>query len=352
MTFFWPEMLWLLATVPLLVLAYLLLLRRRKKTAVRYASLSLVREAMAAGPGWRRHIPPALLLLAWTAVAGAMARPAAIITLPSQRDMVILAMDVSGSMRAADVAPDRITASQEAAKAFVADQPRTTRIGVVAFAGTAMVVQRPTLVREDVLAAIDRFQLQRGTNIGAAILVSLQTIFPEAEFDLSPWGFGREFRRGVRRGVPLGERRAASDDDAFVPVEPGSYEAAAVVLLTDGQATTGPDPMEAARLAADRGVRVFTVGFGSREGETVGFGGWSMRVQLDEDTLRQVAELTRGRYFHAGSASDLNQVYRSLTSQLVMETEKTEITAFFAGGAGLLMLLAALLSLLWFGRIL
>jgi Ca-activated chloride channel homolog len=347
MTFFWPPMLWLLATVPVLVLAYLLLLRRRKKAAVRYASLSLVKEAMAAGMGWRRHVPAALVLLAWALLAVGMARPAALVTLAAQRDTVILAMDVSGSMRATDVTPDRITASQEAAKAFVANQPRTTRIGMVAFAGTAMVVQQPTLDRADVLAAIDRFQLQRGTNIGGAILVSLQTIFPDARFDLAPSGFGR----GVRRGVPLGERRPTAED-TFVPVEPGSHEAAAIVLLTDGQATTGPDPIEAARMGADRGVRIFTVGFGSREGETVGFGGWSMRVQLDEATLRQVAEVTRGRYFHAGSASDLNEVYRSLTSQLVMETEETEITAFFAGGAGLLMLLAALLSLVWFGRIL
>jgi Ca-activated chloride channel family protein len=346
MTFIWPTLLWLLLLVPLLVTFYLWLLRRRRRAAVRYASLLTVKEALGAGPGWRRHVPPALLLTALTLLLIGVARPAAVITLPSERDTVILAMDVSGSMRAADVDPDRITASQLAAKAFVADQPRTTRLGVVAFAGTAMTVQQPTLNRDDVLAAIDRFRLQRGTNIGGAILVSLQTLFPGAEFDLP----SQEFRRFGRRGQPLDAPRQP-EEESFMPVEPGSYTQAAIILLTDGQATTGPDPIEAARMAADRGIRIFTVGFGSLTGETVGFGGWSMRVQLDEDTLRQIAEITRGRYFHAGSASDLNEVYRTLSTEFVMETELTEITAFFAAAAGLFTLLAAALSMAWFGRI-
>jgi Ca-activated chloride channel family protein len=269
------------------------------------------------------------------------------VTLPSQRETVILAMDVSGSMRAADVVPDRITASKEAAKAFVAAQPRSTRIGVVAFAGTAQLVQAPTLDRDAVVAAIDRFRLQRGTNIGGGMLIALQTIFPEAEFDIGPRFLSQS---QLPRAAPLGEARP--EEPAFLAVEPGSYGAAVVVLLTDGQPTTGPDPVEVARLAADRGVRFFTVGFGSRAGDAVSFEGWSMRVQLDEEILRQVSEITRGRYFHAGSALDLNEVYKALTSQLVLEKERTEITAFFSAAAGALMLLAALLSLLWFGRIL
>ena len=346
MTFFWPQMLWLLASVPALVGLYLLMLRRKRKAAVRYASLSLVKDAMKPGKGWRRHIPPALMLLAWTLTVIASARPAAIITLPSQRGTVLLAMDVSGSMRAADVDPDRITASQEAAKAFVSSQPRTTRVGIVAFAGTAMLVQTPTLDREEVIAAIDRFQLQRGTNIGAGILVSLQTIFPEAVFD----DFAPRFFNEGQRGAPLGEAPAAEPE--FTPVEPGSHTSAVIVLLTDGQATTGPNPIEVARMAADRGVRVFTVGFGSRAGETVGFGGMSMRVQLDEETLRQVAEITRAQYFHAQSSTALTEIYSSLTNQFMLEKQETEITAFFAAAAGIVMLLAAGLSMLWFSRIL
>jgi Ca-activated chloride channel family protein len=338
-------MLWLLVTVPALIALYLFVIRRRKKTAVRYASLALVSQALGPGAAVRRHIPPTLLLLTWTTLVVASARPAALVLLPSQRETVVLAMDVSGSMRAADVDPDRITASKQAAKNFVASQSRGTRMAVVAFAGTAMLVQPPTLNREDVAAAIDRFQLQRGTNIGAGILVALQTIFPDAEFDIGP-----RFDNGGPRSAPLGEARPTEPD--FSPVEPGSHGSAVVVLLTDGQTTTGPDPVEVARIAADRGVRVFTVGFGSRAGETVGFGGMSMRVQLDEETLRQVAEITRGRYFHAASATDLHEVYESLTTQLVMERVETEITALFAAAAGVFMLLASGLSLLWFSRIL
>jgi Ca-activated chloride channel family protein len=345
MTFFWPQMLWLLVTVPALVGLYLYLLGRKRKAAVRYASLSLVKSALGPGQGFRRHVPPLLLLLAWTVTVVAAARPAAIVMLPSQRGTVMLAMDVSGSMRAADVDPDRITASQEAAKEFVSSQPRTTRVGIVAFAGTAMLVQAPTLDREEVIAAIDRFQLQRGTNIGAGMLVSMQTIFPDDVFDLGP----RFFNQG-QRGAPLGE--ASPAEPQFSPVEPGSYTSAVIVLLTDGQATTGPNPVDVARMAADRGVRVYTVGFGSRAGETVGFGGMSMRVQLDEETLRQVAEITRAQYFHAATSIDLNKIYGSLSSQFMLEREETEITAFFAVAAGVFMLLAAGLSMVWFSRIL
>lgn len=340
-------MLWLLLLIPVLVLAYILVLRRKKKTAIRYANLNMVKDAMESGHAFRRHIPPVLFLLGITTMIVAIARPSAMITLPTERDTIVLTMDISGSMRATDVAPDRITASQEAAKIFINDQPRTTHIGVVAFAGTAMLVQHPTLDRETVLAAVDRFQLQRGTNLGGAILVSLQTLFPEAQFELDSRDF---WSSRPPRGTSLEERDDGGDSD-FSPVEPGSFTSAAIVLLTDGQPTTGPDPIEIARMAADRGVRVFTVGFGSQDGEIVGFRGRSMRVQLDEETLRQVAEVTRGRYFHAGSVSDLSEVYRELTTQFVMETQQTEITALFSAAAALLMLISALLSLLWFSRI-
>ncbi len=344
MSFFWPSMLWLLLTVPLLVWAYFHLLGRKRKTVLRYASLTVVREAAGKGPGFRRHVPPLLLLLAWTAGVVAMARPAATVTLPSQQGTVILAMDVSGSMRAGDVAPNRIIASQNSAIDFIEAQPAWTRVGVVAFAGTAMLVQSPTGDRAAAISAIERFQLQRGTNLGAAILTSLQTLFPEATFDIGP-----RFQNMTRQGVPIGEPRPV--EESFRPVEPGSHPTAAIVLLTDGQATTGPNPVDVARLAADRGVRVFTVGFGSRDGEIVGFGGRSMRVQLDEETLRQVAEITRGRYFHAATGDDLAEVYQELSSQLMVERERMEITAGFAGVGALLMLLAGTLSFLWFNRI-
>jgi Ca-activated chloride channel homolog len=347
MTFLWPEMLWLLLIVPVLVVAYFYLLRRKHQAALRYASLSMVKEAMGPGHRFRRHIPPLLFLLALIVMIVAIARPAAIITLPSQHQTIILAMDVSGSMRAMDVQPDRISAAQAAAKAFVADQPSNVRIGVVSFAATASVVQPPTQNREDILAAIDRFQLQRGTAIGSGIILSLATIFPEAGIDVSSLIYGRD----TPRGVPL-DQAHKTEKPAFTPVPPGSYTSAAIILLTDGQRTTGPDSIEAARMAADRGVRVFTVGIGTTNGETIGFEGWSMRVRLDEETLKTIANMTRGEYFYAGTATDLKKVYQSLNSRLELEKKNMEISALFSAAAAVVALISGLLSLLWFNRIL
>jgi Ca-activated chloride channel homolog len=341
MTFIWPEMLWALLAVPLLVLLYVWLLRRRKKTAIRYASLTLVKEAMGKAAAWRRHLPPALLLVAVSALLFAAARPTAVISLPSQQETIILAIDVSGSMRATDVLPDRITAAKEAAKAFVTELPRSVRIAVVQFAGTAAVVQAPTLSRDDVIAAIDRFQLQRGTATGSGIVLSLATIFPEAGIDLS--------QITGQRNMPPGPNDKPKAD--FTPVQPGSYSSAAIIMLTDGQRTTGPDPMEAAKMAADRGVRVYTVGVGTKDGETIGFEGWSMRVRLDEDTLKSIATLTRAEYFYAGTAADLKKVYQALSTRLVVEKKETEVSALFAAFGALLVMLAAGLSVWWFGRV-
>jgi Ca-activated chloride channel family protein len=340
-------MLWLLLLVPALVGAYVLLLRRKNRSALRYANLSIVKEAMGAGHRFRRHLPPLLFLLALTVMILAIARPAAVITLPSQQLTIILAMDVSGSMRAADVEPNRITAAQIAAKAFVNEQPSYVRIGVVSFAGTASVVQAPTYNRDDVLAAIDRFQLQRATAIGSGIIVSLATIFPDAGIDVSSLIYGRD----APRGAPLGQAPKAVKP-AFKPVPPGSYTSAAIILLTDGQRTTGPDSLEAARMAADRGIRVFTVGIGTRTGETIGFEGWSMRVRLDEETLKAVAKMTHGEYFYAGTALDLKKVYESLHARFVLEKKNMEISGLFSAAAAVIAVVSALLSMLWFNRIL
>lgn len=346
MKFLWPEMVWLpLLLAPLLVGLYLWLLHRRKKNTVRFASVALVKQAMGKGPGWRRHVPPALLGLAVLVMAFAVSRPTAVVKLPSQQETIILAMDVSGSMRATDIKPSRIVASQEAAKNFINELPRTVRVGVVSFAGTAAVVQAPTLSREDIVAAIDRFQLQRATAIGSGIVLSLATLFPDAGFDLSQITGARPMPPG------FGDKKKEKDKADFKPVEPGSYGSAAIILLTDGQRTTGPDTLEMAKLAADRGVRIYTVGMGTKEGEIIGFEGWSMRVRLDEETLKQVALLTRGEYFFAGTAEDLKKVYQSLSSKLVIEKRETEITALFAALGAVLALVASGLSLWWFGRV-
>ena len=348
MTFLWPEALWLLLALPALVAFYVWLLRRKKKVALRYASLSLVKEAMGAGQKWRRHVPPAIFLVALAVMIVAIARPAAVVRLPSQHEMIILAMDVSGSMRATDVEPNRLAAAQAAARSFVADQPRSTRIGVVAFAGTAQLVQPPTHNREDILAAIDRFQLQRATAIGSGILVSLQAIFPDVEFDL---GASNPRRQAARAFGPQSST-PPKDTPPPKPVAPGSYGSAAIILLTDGQTTTGPDPIEAARMAAERGIRIYTVGVGTVNGEIVGGEGWSMRVRLDEETLKTIANITRGEYFYAGNAVDLKKIYQALNARFVLEKKQTEITALFSAAAALAALLAAGLSFVWFNRLL
>jgi Ca-activated chloride channel family protein len=281
------------------------------------------------------------MLVAIAALLVATARPLAIVTLPSQQETIVLAMDVSGSMRAADVLPNRLQAAQDAAKTFIKDLPRSVRVGVVSFAGTAAVVQPPTQNRDDIVAAIDRFQLQRGTAIGSGIVLSLATLFPDAGIDLS--------QITGARYMPLAPGEKPKKEPP--PVQPGSYGSGAIILLTDGQRTTGPDPMDAAKMAADRGVKVFTLGIGTKDGETIGFEGWSMRVRLDEDTLKQIANLTRAEYFYAGTAADLKKVYQSRSTRLVVEKKETEISGLFAAAAAALVVLAAGLSLAWFGRV-
>jgi Ca-activated chloride channel family protein len=342
MTFQWPELLWLLLLVPVLVAAYFALLRRKKRLALRYASLGLVSQAMGSDK-WRKHVPPLVFLLALVTLIVAVARPSAKLTLPAQYETIVLAIDVSGSMRASDVKPNRIGAAQEAAKKFIADQPASARIGLVSFAATASVVQAPTRDRQELIAAIDRFQLQRGTAIGSGILIALKTIFPDVEFDLRASN-----PRGEMKAVPLDSAKSKPVEK----VEPGSYGSAAIILLSDGQATTGPNPVEAAKIAAERGVRVFTVGIGTPQGEILGSEGWSMRVKLDEDTLKKIAEVTRAEYFFASSGPDLKKIYESLNTRLSLETRQTEITALLAAAAAALSLLSAFLSVLWFNRIL
>ncbi len=347
MTFMWPQLLWLMLLVPVLVAVYVWLLGRKKKIALRYASLSIVREAMGTGPGMRRHVPPLLFLLAIAMMLLAASRPFAVVTLPMQQETIMLAMDVSGSMRATDVQPSRIVAAQNAAKAFLTELPRDVKVGIVAFAGSAQVAQIPTLNREDLVSAIDRFQLQRGTAIGNGIVLSLATLFPDAGIDLSAMAYGRDRQRGVSIDQPKKDEKKP-----FVPVAPGSYTSAAIILLTDGQRTTGVDSLEAAKLASDRGVKVYTVGIGTVNGETIGFEGWSMRVKLDEETLKAIANKTQADYFYAGTAADLKKVYETLSSRLTVEKKETEISGLLALAAAALAIASATLSLLWFNRIL
>lgn len=356
MNFLWPSMLLGLLAVPALIAAYIYWLRQRKKNAVRYPSLALLRAALGPGDRIRRHVPPVLLLLSLATMVVAIARPTAMVTLPSQQQTIILAIDVSLSMGATDVDPNRLTAAQAAARSFIEEHPTNARIGIVAFGASATLVAPPTRDKELLLAAIDSFQLQRGTATGSALYVALGTLFPDAGIDVAslavPGGFWRgtpERANGPDRSRKL-DSKPKAETKAPPPVAPGSYNNAVVILMSDGRRTTGPDPMDAARMAADRGLRVFTVGFGTAAGAMIGFDGWSAYVRLDEETLKAVADVTRGEYYYAGTAADLTKIYHTLNSRLILERKSLEITSLLAGLAALLTIVALGLSLLWFNR--
>jgi Ca-activated chloride channel family protein len=323
MNFIWPEALLLTLAAPLLAIVY-------------YARRPKVVPGMPRAGGWRKHLPPVLFFAALAIAAIAAARPTAFITLPSQQRTIILTIDVSLSMRAGDVLPTRIAAAQAAAKEFIKDQPPDVRLGIVSFAGTAAVIQQPTHDRDELIAAIDRLQLDRHTAIGSGIIVSLAALFPNDGIDVESFG---------RRGREAGR-------DARPPVPPGSNPNAAIILLTDGRRTIGPDPLQAARMAADRGVRVYTVGFGNAQGAPIQIEGYSIYMMFDEETLKAIAALTNAEYFHATSGAELKKIYDNLTSKFVLQREQTEITAFFAAAAAAFLIAAAGLSLAWFGRVL
>jgi Ca-activated chloride channel family protein len=348
MRFLWSDLLWLLLIVPMSIAAYVYALRRRKKTALRYASLMLVRDAIGPGQRLRRHLPALLLLLALACALLGVARPTAVFTLPSEHQTIVLAMDVSGSMRATDMKPSRLGAAQNAVKTFIKDLPSNIRVGIVTFAGTAAIVQTPTQNLEDLIAAIDRFYLQRGTATGTGLLMALSLLLPDAGIDLEAEVFDRGFSRRSG-GVPLEAARRSERKD-IKPVPPGSYTAGAIVLLSDGRRTTGPDPLMAAKMAAERGVRVHTVGFGAKDGGPVELEDMVIYMRFDEEALKAIAGITEAEYFHAGSAADLQNVYKNLTAKLALERRETELTAFFGATAALFALVAATLSLLWFHR--
>ena len=350
MGFVWPEMLWLLLAAPALAVAYVLALRRRKKAAIRFASLGLIRPAIGASARVRRHIPPVLFLLAMIAAIVGIARPETRITLPTMHQTIILAVDVSLSMGAADVDPNRLTAAQLAAKAFVDERPQNVRVGLVAFGGNAILVQPPTTNREDLLAAIDRFQLQRGTATGSALYTALAALMPEAGIDLQALEFKWESVRNPRDSSQFSMKTPAMKQAA--PVPPGSYRSGAIILMSDGRKTIGPEPLDAARIVSDRGVRVFTVGFGTKEGAMVRGEGWSIFVKLDEETLQAIAAKTHGTYFHASTADDLKKVYRDLNARLVLENKEVEVTFVFIAAAAVLLLASVVLSLFWFSPVL
>jgi Ca-activated chloride channel homolog len=348
MEFLWPWMLYSWAIIPLLVAAYVVILRRRKKFAVRYSSVALIKDAAGRSPGWRRHIPPFIFLLAIAVMITGLGRPFSIVTLPAQEGVVILAIDVSGSMRAQDVQPSRIEAAKSAAIDFINKQDPTTRVGVVAFSGNAALVQPPTTDHDSAVQAVSRLTLGPRTGIGNAILTSVEAVYEMLDNVGDP---------------PPTHAPGASNPSARVgptptpmPVPPGYHVPGIVVLLTDGQSNAGISPLDAAQIAADRGVRVFTIGVGTTEGTTIGGGGFGgggfgFRTYLDDKTLKEVSRVTDARYFYAKTETDLHEIYNSLNTQMILRTRRMEITFAFAAGAIVLLLFGMTLSMRWFSRL-
>lgn len=348
MNLLWYGFIYLLLAVPVILAAYVWLTRRRRRFAVRYSSLSLVREAAGKQSWWRRHLPFSLFLLGLTSLIIALARPTATAMVPSNRATILLAIDVSRSMCTTDISPNRLEAAKAAALSFVENDRSGRKIGIVAFAGFAELIQPPTDDRFLVESAIRNLSTARRTAIGSAILRSLDAI---AEFDpqVMPIDPGE---------MPGFEPAPAAPE--FVPH--------LIVLLTDGSSNAGPIPTSAAQEAVERGVRIYTIGFGTANntspmncgdllqefdqngggaGPPIGGGGAGSRRELDEDTLKQVAEMTGGAYFAATSAGELQSVFQKIPIDLALRREAIEVSVFFNALAVLAMTVAAILSYVW-----
>jgi Ca-activated chloride channel homolog len=335
MTFIWPSMLWFLAAIPMFGLLYVRLQQRRRVLESRYGSLGLVQAGASRPIGLRRHIPPAVFMAALAVLIVALARPQAVVSLPRLEGSVILAFDVSGSMAAEDIQPTRLDAAKSAAQDFVDNQPTSVQVGVVAFSDSGLSVQVPTNDTEAILASIARLTPTRGTSLANGIYAALNTIAtagkaPETRF----------YTNATPEPTPTP-----------TPVPQGTYQPAVVILLTDGENTVAPDPLAAAQAAADRGVRIFTVGIGSPAGIDLKVNGFIVHTQLDEATLQQISQITSGAYYNAQSAQDLRNIYNKIDSQLVLKPEKTEITSLLAGASILFLLVGGAFSLLWLNRL-
>ena len=353
MDLLWPVSLLLLGLVPLIIAIYIWMLSRRRRFAVRYSSLILVREALPQYSRLRRHLPFALFLLALASLIFALGRPVAIVRVPTGQATIVLAIDVSRSMCQTDILPSRLEAAKRAALSFIQRQPASTQIGIVAFAGFAEVILPPTNDQELLQDAVESLLTGRRTAIGSGILESLDAI---AEID---------------EAVPPSNTGSSADAQP-APVPAGAYVPHIIVVLTDGVSNAGPTPVDAAQQAVDRGVRVYTIGFGTAAGspgrlcsqqlqgndpfgsqqfgfnpQVGGGGGGGFRRGIDEDALIRVADMTGGEYYSAESASELHEVFQNLPTYLIARHETMEISVVFTAIGALSAAIAILLSLRW-----
>ena len=359
MSFLWIWVLLFLILIPLLIMIYILILRRKRKFAVQYSSLTLIRAAIPKNSRWRQHLPFILFLISLISIVTAAARPVAEIEVPLSRTTIILALDISRSMCATDVSPNRLTVAQEAASAFIEDQADETRIGIVAFAGFAEIVVPPTNNKVVLKEAINNFTTSIGTAVGSATLKSIDAI-SEVNDAVEPSAVNIH---SVKEGPPL--------EDVI-------YQPDIIVVLTDGANSRGPLPLDAAQQAADRQIRVYTIGFGSKNPEQMvcsprqlgsdafsgrfggdsdgrwgggsggsGFGGFRRYLLLDEPTLKGMAELTGGEYYRAENAEQLFDVFIDLPTEIILQKQRLEISVLFTFLGAILISIAVLLSLRW-----
>ncbi len=336
MSFIWAPLLLILLAIPLGVGLAISLERRRERRVAAYGDLAgAVRGASVRPSSIRRRLPAAVMLVGLTLIVLALARPQAVVSVPRVEGTVILAFDVSGSMAADDLDPTRMEAAKAAARTFAERQPDSILIGVVAFSDSGFAIQRPTSDADQVTAAIDRLAPERGTAIARGINTSLTAI------------------ASVEADPVLGYYSDRSPDPtaAPTPMPAGTYSSAVIVLLTDGENNQQPDPLDAAQAARDRGVRIYTVGIGTAEGTTLEVEGFRVHSQLDEAALRRIAELTDGAYYAADDPEELSKVYDAIEARLVVRPEATELTAPIVAAGMLMVLLGAVASLLWLGRL-
>jgi len=351
MVFQWPQSLFLLGLIPVIVAAYIWILRRRRKFAVRYSSLSLVREVVPRSSQLRRHLPFGLFLIGLASLVTALGRPTATVKVPSGKATVILAIDVSRSMCSTDIPPNRLKAAKAAVLNFIDRQDANTQIGIVAFSGFAAIVQPPTSDQNLLRQAVNNLVTARRTAIGSGILKSLDAI-AEVNPNIAP------------------STDVSGTQSQPAPVQKGQYAPDIIVILSDGASNTGPEPLDAAAQAVDRGIRIYTIGYGTAIGSIMncgdqpndqffggggfgggGFGGGGLggrnRLGLDEQTLKGIAELTGGEYYTASSAAELHHVFEQLPTYLITRNEKLEISVGFAAIGMLFAGIAIVLSMAW-----
>ena len=371
MTFAWPLAMLLGLAVPILLGVYLLAMRRRRKQAVSYSSVALLRSVLPPRSRWRRHLPVALLLSSLGVLAVAAARPQVTRDVPVGRTSIILAFDVSLSMCATDVDPNRMTVAQQAARDFVENQPPGTRMGLVVFSGFAQLAVPPTTDHKALVGAIDGLTTGRGTAIGAAMLKSLDAI---AEINRDVMPVGDAAGSGDPEGPATGPVRGAPRAGPTTKAEADDFVPDIVVLLTDGANTRGIAPLDAVPFAVERRVRVYTIGFGTSQPTSLvcsaqqlagdvprggGFGGGGFGggpaggirgrspLQADNETLQQIAERTGGAAYSAGDARQLKKVFADLPRDVTVQKQRQEVTSPFVALGALLAAAAIGASIRW-----